>query len=63
MPQDRRFSDVARQLEAHGWKLVRFSMNAHAVFEKPGKSLLVIPVKKKKVKACYESRIKKACEE
>jgi predicted RNA binding protein YcfA (HicA-like mRNA interferase family) len=52
-----------RELEANGWKLVRFSMNAHAVFQKPGKSLLVVLVKKKNVKACYESRIKKACEE
>jgi predicted RNA binding protein YcfA (HicA-like mRNA interferase family) len=63
MPQDRRLSEVIQQLENHGWTLVRFSQNAHAIFEKPGRPLLVVPVKKKKVKACYESRIKKACED
>ena len=63
MPQDRLLSDVVRQLEVSGWRFVRFSQNAHAVFEKPGKRPLIIPVKKRKVKACYDSRIKRACEE
>jgi predicted RNA binding protein YcfA (HicA-like mRNA interferase family) len=63
MPQDRRLSEVTRQLESHGWAYVRDSQNAHAVFEKVGHDLLVIPHHKKKVRACYEKRIKKACEE
>lgn len=63
MPQDRRLSDVVRQLEQHGWTFVRYSKDAHAVFDKDGKPLLVVPVKKKKVKACYAKRIQKACDE
>jgi predicted RNA binding protein YcfA (HicA-like mRNA interferase family) len=63
MPQEMRFSIVRKLLEDHGWTFVRFSENAHATFEKPGQQLLIVPVKKMKVKACYASRIKKACEE
>jgi predicted RNA binding protein YcfA (HicA-like mRNA interferase family) len=63
MPQDRLLGDVVRQLTEHGWAFVRYSQNAHAVFEKPGQRPLIVPVKNKKVKACYDSRIRKACQE
>jgi predicted RNA binding protein YcfA (HicA-like mRNA interferase family) len=62
MASDMRLSDVIRNLEDHGWLYVRISQNSHAVFEKPGRTPCVIPFKKKKVKACYASKIRKACD-
>lgn len=60
MPSERRYADVLRELQAHGWTHVR-TTGSHHIFEKPGETLLSIPVKKNKVKPCYESKIKRAC--
>ncbi len=60
MASPRRFKDVLRQLQNHGWTLSRIS-GSHHIFEKAGESILSIPVHKEKVKPCYGSKIDKAC--
>ncbi|MDX2016194.1 MAG: type II toxin-antitoxin system HicA family toxin [Planctomycetota bacterium] len=68
MPSEVRFADVRRELERHGWTLVRIS-GSHHIFlraaagtgsrsDEPG--ILSIPVHRGKVKAGYVGRIEKS---
>src|SRR5439155_21000150 len=43
MASERRFADVRRQLEEHGWRLVRIS-GSHHIFAKEGRRPLSIRV-------------------
>ena len=61
MSAEERFGDIRRELERQGWKLVRIS-GSHHIFERPGDSILVIPVHQGKVKPVYVRRIKKILE-
>lgn len=60
MPGEMRFADVRRELNRHGWTLVRIS-GSHHIFAKKGESPLSIPVHRNKVKPCYANQIQKAC--
>lgn len=69
MPSEVRFADVRRELERHGWTLVRIS-GSHHIFlragggqssHEPGEpGILSIPVHRGKVKAGYVGRIEKS---
>jgi predicted RNA binding protein YcfA (HicA-like mRNA interferase family) len=52
------FKVVKRLLNLAGYEHVR-TASSHFIFEKPGKSLLSIPVHKNKVKPVYVRQIKK----
>ena len=60
MASELRIAVVKRELEHHGWVLKRIT-DSHHIFVKEGESLLSIPVHNNKVKTCYGSKIKKAC--
>jgi len=61
MPAEQRFAEIRRELERHGWSLVRIN-GSHHIFEKPNESLLVLPVHHGKVKPAYVRRLKKILE-
>jgi predicted RNA binding protein YcfA (HicA-like mRNA interferase family) len=62
MATDTRFAIVRRQLEAHGWTLVRIS-DSHHIFKKPGAPLLSIPVHHNRVKTAYVRQVQKLIQE
>jgi len=61
MGSEKRFAEIRKQLESHGYQLVRIS-GSHHLFERPGSPLLSIPVHRGKVKPYYVRQIDKICE-
>jgi predicted RNA binding protein YcfA (HicA-like mRNA interferase family) len=59
MPSPVRFAVVRRLLEQKGYALIRIR-GSHHVFEKTGKSMIVIPVHRGKVKPVYVREAEKA---
>ena len=62
MASEERFAVVRKMLEDHGWVLTRIS-SSHHIFEKPGQSLISIPVHHGKVKPAYVRKIRKILEQ
>ncbi len=62
MASEVRFSVVRKQLEKAGYRLARVS-GSHHIFEKPGRTLLSIPVHCAKVKPYYVRQVKRIIEE
>lgn len=60
MPSEQPFPEVRRMLEQAGYRLVRIC-GSHHLFEKPGASLVSIPVHHGKVKPRYVREIQKLC--
>jgi len=58
MPSPVRFAVVRKQLEKHGWVLVRIS-GSHHVFKKPNAEDVVVPVHGGKVKPFYARQVAK----
>ena len=58
MPSPVRFAVVKKQLEQHGWMLVRIN-GSHHVFKKPSAVDIVIPVHGGKVKPFYVRQVSK----
>jgi predicted RNA binding protein YcfA (HicA-like mRNA interferase family) len=56
MPSPVRYALIKKQLEKHGWKLIRIS-GSHHVFKKPGGADVVIPVHRGKVKPFYVRQV------
>lgn len=57
-----RFAVVRRNLEDHGWRLVRIH-GSHHKFEHSDGRIFSIPVHHNQVKACYVRKIEKLCSE
>jgi predicted RNA binding protein YcfA (HicA-like mRNA interferase family) len=62
MPSEVRFAEIRSLLEKNGWRLSRIS-SSHHIFEKPGATLLSIPVHHGKVKPAYVRKVEKAIKE
>jgi predicted RNA binding protein YcfA (HicA-like mRNA interferase family) len=62
MPSEMRFGAVRRMLEKAGYRLVRIA-GSHHIFEKPGNTILSIPVHKGKVKPFYVRQIQRIIQE
>lgn len=58
MASERRFADIRRALEQHGWTLDRIN-GSHHVFVKEGEQPISIPVHKGRVKPVYVRKIEK----
>jgi predicted RNA binding protein YcfA (HicA-like mRNA interferase family) len=58
MPSPVRFAVVKKQLEQHGWRLIRVT-GSHHVFKKPNAPDVVIPVHGGKVKPFYVRQVDK----
>ncbi len=61
MPSDVRFADIRKQLEQHGWQLVRIA-GSHHIFKGEGRPIFSIPVHKGRVKAFYAREVERAIE-
>jgi predicted RNA binding protein YcfA (HicA-like mRNA interferase family) len=62
MASEIRFAEIRKLLEQNGWTLGRIS-GSHHIFEKPGATLISIPVHHGKVKPAYVRKAQKAIEE
>ena len=58
MPGNVRFSDIAKMLDAKGYRLARVN-GSHHVFIKPGARAVPIPVHKGMVKPAYLRMVRK----
>jgi predicted RNA binding protein YcfA (HicA-like mRNA interferase family) len=58
MPSEVRFAEIRRLLEKYGWRLAR-TRGSHHTFEKPGFSILVVPVHGGMVMPIYVRKIQK----
>jgi predicted RNA binding protein YcfA (HicA-like mRNA interferase family) len=61
MASEVRFNIVKKQLEKAGYRLARVS-GSHHIFEKPGQTLLSIPVHRGRVKPNYARQVKRIIE-
>lgn len=57
MPSEKRFAEIRKLLERHGWRLERIH-GSHHIFSKSGQTPLVIPVHKNRVKPGYVRAIR-----
>jgi len=62
MAAESRFADVRKELEDHGWSLVRIN-GSHHIFQGEHRPTLSIPVHKWRGKAGYVRRVRKIIEE
>jgi predicted RNA binding protein YcfA (HicA-like mRNA interferase family) len=63
MPSEKRFAEVRKLLESHGWFLERIT-SSHHVFSKPGEPMKIsVPVHGNRVKPNYVRIIQKKIEE
>jgi predicted RNA binding protein YcfA (HicA-like mRNA interferase family) len=62
MASEVRFAVVQKMLERAGYRLVRIA-GSHHLFEKPGRTLVSIPVHRGKVKPFYVRQVKRIVEE
>ncbi len=62
MARDKRFAEVKKLLESHGWTLTRIN-GSHHIFTKPGRPNVIIPVHRGKVKPAYARQAQKIIEE
>lgn len=61
MPSEVRLAELEKLLRSHGWSLVRIS-GSHHIFSKPGRTPIVLPVHRGKVKPAYVRQVKKLLE-
>jgi len=61
MASEVRFAVVRRQLERAGYRLARIA-GSHHLFEKPGRTLLSIPVHRGKVKPFHVRQVERIIE-
>jgi len=59
-PNEARFSEIKKKMEAAGYRLVRIS-GSHHYFTKPGAQPFSIPVHQGKVKPYYVRQVEKIC--
>jgi predicted RNA binding protein YcfA (HicA-like mRNA interferase family) len=62
MASEVRFAVVQKMLERAGYRLVRIA-GSHHLFEKPGRTLVSIPVHRGKVKPFYVRQVKRIVED
>ena len=61
MASEKRFSEIRKYLERHGWMLVRIS-GSHHIFTKAGQSPISIPLHRKRMKPVYVRKVHQICE-